>query len=74
METWFGRAEPVWPDELRDGLIRQHDRVLSAVRVSLGIASNFADIYRFACFLQNFVDRTADEIADIDFITTGGQS
>jgi molybdenum cofactor sulfurtransferase len=63
MATWFGRAEPVWPDELRDGLLRQHDRVLSAVRVSLGIASNFADVYRFACFLQNFADRTADEIA-----------
>jgi molybdenum cofactor sulfurtransferase len=74
METWFGRSEPVWPDELRDGLIRQHDRVLSAVRVSLGLASNFADIYRFACFLQTFVDRTTHEIADIDLITTGGPS
>jgi molybdenum cofactor sulfurtransferase len=70
MGTWFGRQEPVWPDELRDGLFRQYDRVLSAVRVSLGIASNFADVYRFACFLQNFVDRTTDEITDTDFITT----
>jgi molybdenum cofactor sulfurtransferase len=63
MAAWFGRPQPVWPDELHDGLIRQHDRGVSAVRVSLGIASNFADVYRFACFLQNFVDRTTDEIA-----------
>jgi molybdenum cofactor sulfurtransferase len=74
MGTWFGRQEPVWPDELRDGLFRQYDRVLSAVRVSLGIASNFADVYRFACLLQNFVDRTTDEIAAMDFITIEGQS
>jgi molybdenum cofactor sulfurtransferase len=63
MAAWFDRPQPVWPDELHDGLIRHHDRGVSAVRVSLGIASNFADVYRFACFLQNFVDRTTDEIA-----------
>ncbi len=63
MGAWFGREQPVWPDELRDGLFRQHDRVLSAIRVSLGIASNFADVYRFVCFLQDFADRTTDGIA-----------
>jgi molybdenum cofactor sulfurtransferase len=63
--AWFGRAQPVWPDELHDGLIRQRDGAVSAIRASLGIASNFADVYRFACFLQSFVDRTADEIAAV---------
>ena len=32
------------------------------IRISVGVATNFADVYRFMCFLQGFVDRTVDEI------------
>jgi selenocysteine lyase/cysteine desulfurase len=67
---WFGREEPVWPQELREGLWREHDRVLAAVRISVGVATNFADIYRMMCFLQGFVDRTVDEIERADFTPT----
>ena len=33
------------------------DKSTGAVRVSLGLASNFADVYRFMAFMHTFVDR-----------------
>jgi selenocysteine lyase/cysteine desulfurase len=68
---WFGRAEPVWPLDLHEGLRREHGRVLAAVRISVGLATNFADVYRFMCFLEGFVDRTVDEIGRAEFATAG---
>lgn len=59
---WFGRREPVSLRDLSAGLLRDHDVSLGAIRVSLGAASNFADVYRFCCFAQRFVDCTAGEI------------
>ena len=44
--------------ELRDGCCAEHDVLVAAVRISVGVATNFADVYRFLCFLQGFVDRT----------------
>ena len=35
------------------------DKSTGAVRVSLGLVSNFADIYRFVEFVRGFADRTA---------------
>lgn len=37
-------------------------RVLGAVRISVGIVSNFADTYQFVQFARTFVDRSADTI------------
>lgn len=37
------------------------DKSTGAVRVSLGLASNFADVYRFLEFARSFVDRRAGE-------------
>ncbi len=36
------------------------DRVLGAVRISVGIASNFADVYRFIQFARCFLDQAKD--------------
>ena len=62
MRKWFGRAEPMTYLELRERIRRQHGRFPSAIRVSVGVATNFADAYRFLCFLQGFVDRSVAEI------------
>jgi selenocysteine lyase/cysteine desulfurase len=62
MTKWFGRAEPMSTAELRQGLLREHARAVAAIRVSVGVATNFADVYRLMCFLDGFVDRTVDEI------------
>lgn len=37
-------------------------RVLGALRISVGIVSNFADVYAFIRFARTFVDRPADSI------------
>src|SRR5262249_17998694 len=62
MAKWFGRSEPMSTAELRQGLLREHDRAVAAIRISVGVATNFADVYRFMCFLDGFVDRTVDDI------------
>lgn len=38
------------------------DKSTGAVRLSLGLMSNFSDVYQFARFAQGMVDRRADEI------------
>ncbi len=67
MAEWFGRTEPMSFLELRDQLSRRRDRVLSAIRISVGVATTFADVYRFLCFLQGFVDVTAAEVGRPEF-------
>jgi selenocysteine lyase/cysteine desulfurase len=62
MAKWFGHDEPVSPAELRAGILRDLGRVVAAIRISVGVATNFADVYRFMCFLQGFVDQTVDDI------------
>ena len=37
------------------------DKSTGAVRVSLGLVSTFADVYRFSEFARGFVDRRTDE-------------
>jgi hypothetical protein len=46
-------------DELRDRMLAEYDVLVGAVRVSVGIATNFADIYRLMVFMQRFVNRSS---------------
>jgi selenocysteine lyase/cysteine desulfurase len=62
LTKWFGRAEAVTSTDLRAGLSHEHDRVVSAIRISVGVATTFTDVYRFMSFLQGFADRTVDDI------------
>jgi selenocysteine lyase/cysteine desulfurase len=57
LRPWFGRDQPVTQDELRDGMRAQYGVLPSATRISVGVASNFADVYRFMCFIQRFAGR-----------------
>jgi selenocysteine lyase/cysteine desulfurase len=71
---WFGHAEPMSYDELRERLLEEHGLVAGAIRVSLGVATNFADVYRFVSFLEGFVDRTVDEVDQAEFMATPGRA
>jgi molybdenum cofactor sulfurtransferase len=55
MRPYFGLGTTLAYADLRDELLLAHSRSVGAIRVSLGVASNFADVYRFAGFLQRFV-------------------
>ena len=59
---YFRNGDGIDFDELRARMRREHGREVGAVRVSLGMASNFADTNRFVSFLETFVDRRAGEI------------
>lgn len=67
MGRWFGRPEPVSFLELRDRLLVELDRLVAAIRISVGVATNFSDVFRLMCFLQGFTDRTSAEIGRPEF-------
>lgn len=59
---------PLFKDKDRmtyqDFLVVVDDKKTGAMRVSFGIASNFADAYRFMHFAESFVDHTAQEVSE----------
>ncbi len=69
MRPWFGRGEPVSFLELRSELLDRLDLLVSAVRVSVGAATTFTDVYRFLCFVQGFVGRSVDDIGRVEFVS-----
>jgi molybdenum cofactor sulfurtransferase len=71
---WFECDEPMSFLDLRDRLSAQHGPFVGATRVSVGLATNFTDVYRFMCFIQQLVDRTVTEIGRTDFMIDDGQS
>jgi selenocysteine lyase/cysteine desulfurase len=69
MQGWFGREQAVSFLELRSEMLATMDLLVSAVRVSVGLATNFTDVFRFMCFVQGFVDRTVDDIGRVEFVS-----
>lgn len=49
-------------DEFLSVLEQTDGKSAGAVRVSLGLVSNFADVYRFSAFARSLLDRTAGDI------------
>lgn len=62
MQQFFGRRQSVSFLELRQAVYEQTGRNVSAIRISVGLASNFADVYRFMHFIAGFRDRSVAEI------------
>jgi selenocysteine lyase/cysteine desulfurase len=67
MRPWFEGTEPISFSALRDQMLQQHGVQVAAVRISVGVASTFADVHRFAGFLQHFVDRSTTEVGQVEF-------
>ena len=59
-------GEPISFQELRREMHARFGRDVSAVRVSVGLASNFADVDAFLRFAADFLDRTVAEIGDVE--------
>jgi selenocysteine lyase/cysteine desulfurase len=66
--AYFGLAEGLTFDELRVRVRERTGKAIGAVRVSFGLASSFADAYRFLDFLRAFADRTASEVGAVDMV------
>ena len=48
--------------ELRERVREAYGLEIGAARISVGIATNFADVHRFARFLDGFRDRTVEQV------------
>ena len=62
MLTFFEHGQRVSFMELRKIMQEKFNKSVSAVRVSMGIASNFSDVYHFMRFISGFMNKTADQV------------
>lgn len=69
MQQFFGRDRSVSFFDLRGDMLDRYELLVAAIRVSVGVASNFTDVYRLLCFLQGFLDRTVDDIGRVEFVS-----
>jgi selenocysteine lyase/cysteine desulfurase len=53
----YGQPRGMSFNDFFDWARNEHNLNPSAIRISVGIASNFEDVYRFMVFLQKFVDK-----------------
>jgi molybdenum cofactor sulfurtransferase len=61
-ECFVGKPRPVTFEECHEIIRDATGKMPNTMRVSLGLASNFADVYRFMAFAAGFRDRTAEEV------------
>lgn len=60
MQRYFSSAEGLHFPELVEAINAERGIDVSAVRISVGLVSTFADVYRFVQFAETFRNRTAD--------------
>ena len=63
------RAAGVVPRAARPACSLELDLLVAAIRISVGVATTFADVFRFMCFVQGFVDRSVEEIGRVEFVS-----
>jgi len=61
-ECFVDKAKPVTFSECHEIIRDTTGKMPNTMRVSLGLASNFADVYRFMAFAAGFRDIPAAEI------------
>jgi selenocysteine lyase/cysteine desulfurase len=64
--SFFHLAEGMSFDELRARIRESFGLEVGAIRVSVGIASNFTDVQRFLAFAATFRDRASSEVGAAD--------
>lgn len=53
-------------DEFYDWARSEHNRNPSTIRISVGLATNFTDVYRFMQFLESFIDKPEADLQDVE--------
>ncbi len=66
MAQAFGQPEGMSFDDFFDWARSEHGRNPSTIRISVGIATNFADVFQFIQFLQSFIDRVEADIHAVE--------
>lgn len=68
---YFHEEEGMSFDELRSRIRASYGMEVGAVRVSVGLASNFSDVFRFVRFLRGLLDRSAAEVGRAEACPAG---
>jgi molybdenum cofactor sulfurtransferase len=63
--AFFNDEKGLTFDELRERIRLEYGKEIGAMRISVGLASNFADVFRFLAFARSFLDRTAAEVGRV---------
>jgi selenocysteine lyase/cysteine desulfurase len=66
MRSFFTSSTALSFQELRREMQARFGRDVSAVRLSVGIASNFADVDAFIRFAMRLLDHTAEEVGEVE--------
>ncbi len=66
MASFFERNERVSFDELYEIASTRLDIFPSSVRISVGLATNFEDVYKFVSFLTSFIDRKVSSVNTLE--------
>jgi molybdenum cofactor sulfurtransferase len=64
---FFTSGEKVSFDQLVDTVATEYQINLSSIRISVGIASNFADVYCFMAFVEGFKNQWAHTVNTLPF-------
>jgi selenocysteine lyase/cysteine desulfurase len=62
MVAAFANGERMTFEQFLSVLEDRDGKSAGAVRISMGLASNFTDVYRFWEFARSFIDQTAGEV------------
>ena len=62
MAAAFENSERMTFEQFLSVLEDRDGKSACAVRVSMGLATNFADVYHFLAFARSFIDQTAGEV------------
>lgn len=65
MSAIFTEGQPLSFAELYQRM-KTHGKGISAIRISVGVASNFADVYTFLRFVAGFRDQSAGQVGEPD--------
>ncbi|MCL4266907.1 MAG: aminotransferase class V-fold PLP-dependent enzyme [Anaerolineae bacterium] len=58
LDTFWQSCPTPTPASLNEYMLAQHTRAVGATRVSVGLVSNFADVYKFIVFARSFLNRS----------------
>jgi molybdenum cofactor sulfurtransferase len=64
LEGCFHNAERMTFEQFITAMSAKIDDAVGAIRISIGLATNFADVYHCLHFLEGFLNQTAETISD----------
>jgi len=66
MRSFFVNGQGLHFNQLVEIMQERHNISVSAIRVSVGLATNFADVYQLLAFLARFRDHSCADIGELD--------